>query len=71
MKTNISKWLDLAVILMFCAATFQIADGRWIPGAVCFGGAAVLMCIIGLYGKKEKQSNASEGEREQADHHTV
>lgn len=71
MKTNISKWLDLAVILLFCAATFQIADGRWILGAVCFGGAAVIMSIIGLYGKKEKQSNASEGEREQADHHTV
>ena len=53
MKTNISKWLDLAVILMFCAATFQIADGRWIPGAVCFGGAAVLMCIIGMYKKKK------------------
>ena len=53
MKTNFSKWLDLAVILLFCAATFQIADGRWILGAVCFGGAAILMSIIGMYKKKK------------------
>ncbi len=53
MKTNISKWLDLVVILLFCAATFQIADGRWIIGAACFGGAAILMSIIGMYKKKK------------------
>lgn len=40
------KWkriLELAALLLFCAATFLIVDEYILPAAVCFAAAAVML----------------------------
>ena len=44
-KLKSDAWLSFATVLMFVGATFQIADGRWILAAVCFGMATSLMAV--------------------------
>ena len=44
-KLKSDAYLSFATVLMFVGATFQIADGHWIPAAVCFGVATSLMAL--------------------------
>lgn len=40
------KWkriLELAALLLFCAATFLIVEEHFLPCAVCFAAAAVML----------------------------
>lgn len=40
------KWkriLELAALFLFCAATFLIVEEHIIPGAICYGAAAVML----------------------------
>ena len=40
------KWkriLELAALLLFCAATFLIVEEHFLPAAVCFATAAVML----------------------------
>lgn len=52
-RLDYSKWLLLAALLMFVGATFQIADGRWIYAAVCFGAATSFMALAHRHRKQE------------------
>ena len=54
---TISKCWSLAALLMFAAATFQIAVDRFPIGAVCFGSAACFLAAAGKYRKKEAEEN--------------
>lgn len=45
------RWLELAALFLFCAATFLIVGEHFIPGAICFGAAAVM---LGASRKKRK-----------------
>ncbi len=53
MNKKRSKWLAFAALLMFVGATFQIAGGHYIPGAICFIAAAGFAYSANVYKKKE------------------
>ena len=55
MNKTASRWLALAALLMFVAATFQIAGDHVIPGAICFAAAASFAYSANVYRKKEKE----------------
>ena len=46
---NNAKWWSLAALLLFVAATFQIASSHFIPGAVFFGAASCFTAAAGKY----------------------
>ncbi len=56
---NNAKWWSLAALLLFVAATFQIASSHFIPGAVFFGAAS---CFTAAAGKYQKQEAAGKGQ---------
>ena len=58
-KTN-SKWMGLAALLMFVAATFQFTSEHFIAGAVFCGAAACFTAAAGVNRKKEKKENQGE-----------
>ena len=55
MNKKISKWLSFAALLMFVAATFQIANESFFSGIVLFGAAACFASTAGVYRKREKE----------------
>ena len=54
MMKHLSKWGYLAAVLMFAAATFQIASDHFILGAIFFAAAACFASAAGIYQKREK-----------------
>lgn len=54
-----SQIAALAALLLFVAATFQIADGSILPGVILFASAVCLSSVAGICHKGE----ASEGGR--------
>ncbi len=55
MNKKISKWLSFAALLMFVAATYQIANESFFPGIIFFGAAACFASAAGVYQKREKE----------------
>ena len=55
MDKKSSKWLSFTAMLMFVAATFQIANEKFFPGIVFFCAAACFASAAGVYQKKEKE----------------
>lgn len=60
--STIAKCWTLAALLMFVAATFQIADENFVVGAICFGAAACFMAAAAKYRKKEAEENIDNDE---------
>ena len=56
-NSTIAKCWTLAALLMFVTATFQIVNGNFIVGAVCFGAAACFMAASTKYRKIEAEEN--------------
>ena len=51
---NVSKWMNLAAVLMFAAAVLQIINDKFIPGAIFFGAGACFMAAAAKFRKKEQ-----------------
>ncbi len=43
MKHKWKRWIGLAAVFLFCAATFLIVDEHFIHGAICMGAGAVML----------------------------
>ena len=61
-NSTIAKCWTLAALLMFVAATFQIADENFVVGAVCFGTAACFMAAAAKYREKAAEENRQKEE---------
>ena len=61
-NSTIAKCWTLAALLMFVTATFQIVNGNFIVGAVCFGSAACFMAAAAKYRKKAAEENRQKEE---------
>ena len=55
MNKKISKWLSFAALLMFAAATYQIAGGQIMQGVVFFGAAVCFTTAANRYREKDKE----------------
>ena len=51
---NVSKWMNLAAVLMFAAAVLQITNDKFIPGAIFFGAGACFAAAAAKFRKKEQ-----------------
>ena len=60
MNKKKSKWLALAALLMFTAATFQFVSEHFILGAVFCGAAACFTASASVYREKEKDEKPEE-----------
>ena len=55
MNKPIAKWMSLAAVLLFTAATFQItSDHVWL-GMAFLGGASCFACAARKYHRKKEQ----------------
>ena len=54
MNQKISRWLNLAAVLFFTAAVFQITNNHFILGAVFMGAAACELAAAGMCRKNEE-----------------
>lgn len=59
MNRNISKISALAAVFNFVAATFFIADGKWIQGVLFFAAAVCFSSCAAIRRKKEADEEAS------------
>lgn len=50
---NVSKWMNLAAVLMFAVAVLQITNDKFILGAIFFVSGACFMAAAKKYPKKE------------------
>ncbi len=64
MNKKSSTWLALAALLMFVAATFQIAGDRFILGVVFFGSAICFTAAANKYREKEGRDKKEEAEKQ-------
>ena len=48
---NVSKWMNLAAVLMFAAAVLQITNEKFILGAIFFGAGACFMTAAANFRK--------------------
>lgn len=63
MNSKKAKWLAIAALLMFVAATFHIASDHYMLGVICFAAAVSFSCSANMYRKKgneEKQEEADD-----------
>lgn len=59
------KWkriLELAAMFLFCAATFLIVEEHFLPCAVCFAAAAVMLGVSRRIRKPETDQQKPETE---------
>ena len=59
------KWkriLELAALFLFCAATFLIVEEHFLPCAVCFAAAAVMLGVSRRIRKPEIDQQKPETE---------
>ena len=60
------KWkriLELAALFLFCAATFLIVEEHFLPCAVCFAAAAVMLGVSRRIRKPETERKSTCGHR--------
>ena len=62
MNNKISKWLALAALLMFVAATFQITSDHYMLGVICFAAAVSFSCSAEVYRKRGNEERQEEAE---------
>ncbi len=63
MSRKTSAWMALAALLLFVAATFQIAGDRFILGVVFFGSAACFIAAEKKYREKEGSDRQEDTEK--------
>ena len=51
---NVSKWMNLAAVLMFAAAVLQITNDNFLLGAIFFGSGACFAAAAAKFRKKEQ-----------------
>lgn len=54
---KISKLWTIGALCMFVSATFQIASGHFILGAIFFGSASCFSYLAAFYSKREKEED--------------
>ena len=62
MKQKASKWMNLAALLLFVAATFQIVSDHFLLGVVYFGAAVCFMTAAAGFKKKETKAEQKDPE---------
>lgn len=69
MKQKASKWMNLAALLLFVVATFQIVSDHFLLGAVYFGAAVCFMTAAAGFKKKETKAEQKDPEENSIQNH--
>lgn len=63
-EKNTAKWLSLAALLAFVAATLQIVSEHYLIGAIFLASGACFMTAAGKFRKREESENQTGSEEQ-------